>query len=286
MKKINNEKGFTLLELIISLAILALLMTAVCGLMGFNTINYKKTKADIVVQDNAQATYDNISDAVMQAKRIEIEGYVPSGEIVFTPSDIGKAVDVDVSTMKYVKASELDEMEDTAGYDSFYALKEKNTDGSGVVTTTYQKIYLKKLVVEYAVPIDASSIPGATVANDTVSFTSNGEAYDLPLSAKDTCTATYVFENNNIYLSRTYKYMTSLNDTYNESSEDEKKQCIYSEKLNYVIANGDAVSGACATVDATNNSIGIDLSFAERSMSYTTNGMINIRNSYVLNDIQ
>lgn len=70
--KVCNNKGFTLIELIVALAIMSLLMIAVIGLMSMNSTTGKKVKADTVVQNNAQELYDDMESCIMQAKAVTI----------------------------------------------------------------------------------------------------------------------------------------------------------------------------------------------------------------------
>ena len=46
MNKINNDRGISLIEIVIALAIMSLLMTAVVSLMSSNTIVFRKTKSE------------------------------------------------------------------------------------------------------------------------------------------------------------------------------------------------------------------------------------------------
>lgn len=70
----KDNRGLSLVELMIALAVLAMLMTAVIMMMSNNSIMYRKTKADISVQTTAQETFNAIQDVVMQANEITIEG--------------------------------------------------------------------------------------------------------------------------------------------------------------------------------------------------------------------
>ncbi|MCM1209712.1 MAG: prepilin-type N-terminal cleavage/methylation domain-containing protein, partial [Ruminococcus sp.] len=78
-KKLNSNRGFTLIELIIAIAVLAFLMTAISSLMTSSLITNRKTQADIEVQTTAQETYNKITDALMQAKSVYILGYTYPG---------------------------------------------------------------------------------------------------------------------------------------------------------------------------------------------------------------
>jgi len=75
VKKLQHNNGFTLIELMVSIAILALIMVAIAGIMYSNNVIFRKTKSDIVVQDDAQSVYNKINDDLMQAKHVYIEGY-------------------------------------------------------------------------------------------------------------------------------------------------------------------------------------------------------------------
>ena len=68
MKRLRNDKGISLIELVVALAILSMLMVAVMALMNNNTIIFRKAKSDLKVQSQAQEAYNRISDVIMQAK--------------------------------------------------------------------------------------------------------------------------------------------------------------------------------------------------------------------------
>ncbi len=102
MKNLHNNKGFTLVELVVSIAIMALVIIAVSGVMFSNNTVFRKTKSDIYVQDNAQDIYNRINDEVMQAKHIYIEGYVTNtgDKQEFKTTEIGSAVTIPTSNYK------------------------------------------------------------------------------------------------------------------------------------------------------------------------------------------
>ena len=88
MKNLQRNKGFTLVELIVSIAILAFIILAVGGIMYSNNLIYRKEKADITVQGSAQDVYNKINEDIMQAKHIYLEGYVTDDKIKFTSNKI------------------------------------------------------------------------------------------------------------------------------------------------------------------------------------------------------
>jgi len=83
--KLNDDSGFTLVELIVALAIMALLMVGVVGLMSMNSASNKRLKADISVQSAAEDLSQSITDSVMQAQNVEIwsgsDKYTKDGEV-------------------------------------------------------------------------------------------------------------------------------------------------------------------------------------------------------------
>ena len=101
-KRQTNNRGVTLVELVVALAVLAMLMVAVIMLMSNNTVIYRKTKADISVQTSAQETYSALQDSIMQAKYIELTGYT----------------ETDSSVKTYKKKSLIAEGDDALGFDT------------------------------------------------------------------------------------------------------------------------------------------------------------------------
>lgn len=78
MKK-NNNKGISLVELMVALAVLAVLMVAVIGLMSTYVTIYRNRKSAKAVQDSAEAAFDEIEFTLSQAESITISGYTFSG---------------------------------------------------------------------------------------------------------------------------------------------------------------------------------------------------------------
>ena len=173
MNKINNDRGISLIEIVIALAIMSLLMTAVVSLMSSNTIVFRKTKSDIEVQNQAESTFNTIADSVHSAKAIYAEGYILEGdnEIKFNSDDLP----IDATTFQVkddaVKtfAKGTDALTTSSSFESL--------DG-----TKIKKVYLTKLVVLYAAPIDFQKDLGATVttlADGTKVFNWNNQQIKL-----------------------------------------------------------------------------------------------------------
>ncbi len=306
MKRINkNNSGFTLVELIIAMAVLAVLMTAVASLMGSSVATHKKQKAEIKVHTSAQETYNQISDSIMQAREVVIIGYEVSGAYDFsTPGeDVGEAPDL----VYYVKDETMKDF--IISTPDVYG-----TDGANDSNVKFfadlddeQTLYVNKIAVMTSVPIDLTLCDPHDVIMDEDSkvvlkdnLAKAGEAGMVTIEVKETASGLdayagydnvvhiYTFEGANMYYEKHYSYMTALNDMIDPANPASKDNRLYNDGLSYVStsdasgASGADISGCSVTIDTKGGAIGVDLDFNSRNMTYTTKGMINIRNSYVL----
>ncbi|SEF52485.1 prepilin-type N-terminal cleavage/methylation domain-containing protein [Eubacterium ruminantium] len=273
----KKNKGFTLVELMVALAVLALLIVAVVTFMSHESVILRKEEADIAVQNSAQETYNELADIIVQANYIKIEAYCAADNSVveFSKKDVGKAISNNmgeyVITKKSLAAGGLN-FEDNgynisnggAGDSTFYLMK--TVKAGGTATTTFSNLYLKRLTVKYSVPYDSA-------------FKGSGVGSDLGVE-KDTCTAEIFFDKNKIYISKQYDLMTRLNTVSGMDDEN-----LYSTKLNYAVtSDGKNISAVHCTVDANSQSIRLSMDFADNGFGYTVDGMINIRNSNVFID--
>lgn len=302
--KINKKSnsGFTLIELIIAMAMLAFVMTAVSAFMGSGVLGYKKSKADITVHNSAQETYNQIIDTVMQANDIVIYGYTtvnPTDEVYFQEEETLNTT-FNPTPVYYVRDSEQVN----------YVINSTYYDGSSDVKlyselADNQKIYVKQIIVDTATPFDpayASSVglneyynnfTGKNVKIEPQSrqlssgtselvYSVNG---DLVYTENDTLRTVYTFDAENLYCETEYAYMTALND---KASGSDKFDYLYSESFNYgvgVTSSGTEIkyiSGCVAVVDVNNGAISVDLNFSDKNMTYETSGKVKFRNSYVL----
>ena len=282
--KKEKNSGFTLIELIIAIAMLAFIMTAVSALMGSSILSFKKTKAGISVQNQAQATYDRLTDSVMQAKNIVIYGYEASGDIDFS-GKIGATTTKTVTPYYYVKSKAEKDALNAAGTTNVKLFKDLASFNSTTGKTEYKKIYVISMQMDIATDIPFGfgtfSVDNAlTGEHETVKYDATSKTYDKD----DICRTKYTFEENCLYEERLYAYSTGVDYQINPMNAESKKYAQYSNSFNYVKSGSDTVSGCVATVDSANGSIGLDLYFKDRNLKYDTLGMIKVRNSYVLKD--
>lgn len=253
-KRQTNNRGVTLVELVVALAVLAMVMVAVIMLMSNNTVIYRKTKADISVQTSAQETYSALQDSIMQAKYIEISGYT----------------DGDATVKTYKKKSLIADGDAALGFDTLVS-----TDESG--TSTYTTIYPTKLTVTYSVE-NSDDIDNK---NCTVSYYFC--RYEDPEKAgQQKC---------NIYVSRDYdaasgkkdvKWSTSEGWTPEKGTGSSKEDRDKFQEYLYT----QALAEAKMHVDYTTQSFDLDLNFYDRGQKYNTSGVVSCRNSYITKDMR
>ena len=246
MKRLRNNKGITLIEILVALVILSLLMTAVISLMMNNNIIFRKTKNDIKVQSQADETYNFISDVFMTAKYVYVEGYTGDADVTFSKTEVGADTSVDFTEVK--DRSKVDGMTSST----------KTFDDDEI---NLKDIYVKKLIVVSSVPIDSQVIIPS--GNSSVSLSSGDIRYnvlpvgsqgpnkhymmgsvqidnqdaalqlkpDIPAMTTDTsthnvvvgdsdrCIYTFYFSKNGIYVTKKYMYQKAL-DTIDDPSDD------------------------------------------------------------------
>lgn len=317
MKRLRNNKGISLIEILVALVILALLMTAVISLMMNNNIIFRKTKNDIKVQNQADETFGLISDVFMSAKYVYVEGYTGDAEQTFSKTEVGAASSVNYSDIK--ARSKVNGM-----------ISSTNTFDSDDVNL--KDIYVKKLIVVSSVPLDSNvvlysgstssvSIAGGYVQYNTLATGSQGAAqtysvgsidvddqdksldlktdvptmslsttstHNIVVGDSDRCIYTFYFSKSGIYLTKKYMYQTDL-DTIAAPSDDPEtwdsavqNSLRITNSLNYVSTGSEYVSGAVFRFDRERNGVGIKLYFNDSNMTYTVENMVRIHNSGVV----
>lgn len=300
-RKIKSNSGFTLIELIIAMAILAFLMTAVSSFMGSSVLSFRKTNSDLRVNYSATELYTQLSDTIMQANEIVIVGYTSSSNLDFTPGyEVNQTtISTALTPVVCVKDEEMKQKVilnparygitgSIGSYDFklFSELKDPSTKMPF-------EVYVSAIIVDTAVPLDLSYAPSAnpngtswnvtdSFSGSVVTVSATGTVYDT----NDTAVNTFIFDEKQVYYGIEYGFMTDLNDKIDLSSSATMENNLYCKSLNYVMCGtgtvGQPVTGCIVKVDAGNGAIDLELSFYDNNSTFTSNGRINTRNSYVL----
>ena len=247
-KQVNN-RGVTLVELVVALAILAMVMTAVIMMMSSNSVVYRKTKSDIDVQTKAQETFNTLQDSIMQAKYIEMKGYTDTDPTIVTYKKKSLAADGETVT-------------------DFSKLK----DDSGEVTT-YTTVYPTQIKVKYSIEADD------TMENKNCDVTYYFVRYEDKGESKCDMYVTRDFEEAGVDddMPLTTQAATWAKVIAGTATKDERDQ--FQE---FLFTN--SMTEAKVTVDSTTQTFNFVMDFLERGMRYNNSSIVSCRNSYVTKD--
>ncbi len=204
MKNLKNNYGVTLLELVVAIAILALLGTAIVGIMGSNTSIFRKNKADIKIQTSAEETYNTISEDIMQAKYIYIEGYASADTIPFDDltmeigknlTSVGGGVSPSLTRIGLLKTSDqylIDLAGANPGISSdvcqVYTDRFTNTTGTDTRSSVYENYYNSLSTVDKA---KADELFNSLLYMDKVEAYNYGCFLDYVVANQDTAISNY-----------------------------------------------------------------------------------------------
>lgn len=84
----KNQKGFTLVELLIAIAIMSIVLAAVCGFIIVGSKSYANANSDITVQQESQLALNQMSDVLIDTTRsVNYVGYDSGGTPSFALKD-------------------------------------------------------------------------------------------------------------------------------------------------------------------------------------------------------
>lgn len=315
----NSDSGFTLIELIIAMAILAFLMTAIASFMSAGVFSYKKAKADVSVHNSAQAVYNEVTGVTMQSNKLVILAYINEGtesvDFSVPGDDISATVKLSADPYYIVKdEATMDEFKKTAEY-------KNNTSYDYKLYSDIDKeteLYVLSIISEKGMDIEMDScIPQVTGSNmyydafakeinPTVSDNykmikvstdktgaNKSDKYGNPVyDTKDCLRSVFTFDGNNMYYQKKYQFSVLKNDYLNwdesvvtggtPSAGDSIDNYIYSDSFSYVNMGTTTISGIIAKADAKAGTVYFSFKFNDKNMTYETEGLTQIRNSYVL----
>lgn len=259
MKKKHNQ-GFSLVELVIAVAILAIIMVAIASFMSTTTAAYRRTKNDAQMQQTGQELFDMISDKVMQAEEIRIGRDGKEYAILGTNNSAKEAA----------SGSLLKE-------DGGAAM----TSGSGNALYSFRTLTPEDTSIDY-ICIYYESM------NTFAGKTAYGPVVDV-----------FYFDSGNVYLYRHAGGVraTSLDtstdgkpvETTNVSRERNNRDIMMNSSIDWdSTVNRDEhlvcknVKDIYAYAVADENAIYLQIDLEKKGMENVSQGMITIRNSYVL----
>lgn len=301
MKKIkNSNNGFTLIELIIAIAILAFVMSAVSAFMGVSVYNNRKAQADVVVQTTAQETYDSISDSFKQAKDIVIIGYPMTDADSDDPTYYFYASPGVVETKMVTQPGSSTQVKQSSLKDKYFeAISDHNGDAIDTPEKTSvktfdkvstEKIVVKQIFVSYATKIDGaptasfteethSDFFGNTFKVDVETLSSGKKVY----TADDVVTAIYTFDTFKVgNADKTYLYLEKV---YAKQVTKNIVGLLDNKTLyaNSLYGKNTSTKAPCVVnINATAGQISLTMEFEDKGMTYSLDGLVNVRNSYVL----
>lgn len=300
MKKKYNQ-GFSLVELVLAVAILGIIMLAIASFMSTTTTTYTRTKNDTELQRTGQEVFDMISDKIMQASYIRIgrdgKEYVIEGTnqsvlaTCDTCSGTGRVVNLGTTldcsacygTGKTTKLAEEDgtpvaEAGNSYPLYSFAALSEDNTKNIEYISIYYEGY------------VDFAGEEGYGKIIDTYYFDSTEHAIYLyryaegvRASSKDSVTPEGTYANNPITNTGTADKQ-QLADTFFDGTNDgiikiKELGSLTDKEEHLVCKNVTSMHGYAVPEE---NAIYLQIDLDKSGMTNVAMGMITIRNSYVL----
>ena len=253
MKK-NNNKGFTFIELVLYIGILSVFMVAVTSLVGTVVSSNRKMTNRKKIQNEAGETYDTISDMIMGATDVKILG---SAYVATTSAGV----------TSYSPVSGV-----------FIVPDDTDTKGSGGELMSAGGIGRRTVYIEKAG--GAGLTPKGPPSTDDTTYIIPDDSGKLYLkvdyasalqsngdSVITTCTITYDKTEKKLYV-----FKTPQSDRITDASEADGTVLCKDVKDFKLQINPDEDSIA----------ITLELEDSTTAASYKINGVVGIRNSYVL----
>lgn len=277
MLKKTDNRGFTFIELILYMAILAVFMVAVTSLVGSTVASNRKISSRKKLQTQATETYDTIAEMLMAASDVRIHGAAYIGT---TSSGVLSYSKVEHSNFLIPGSDGTEDNKDASGQlvkNGGVAVRTQRLVKSGYYVTMYpcydiadikpfldtaspstdEQTYIdiEHLFIKYASGIDSST-------GDNI--------YTY-------CTLSYDKTKKNIYI-----YRISSDEAGFNSTQHTQYMYDYSDKDGNILCKN--VESFKLQVNAETGTIAILLDFkdSKANVTYDLGGVVSLRNSYVL----
>lgn len=291
----KNNKGFTFIELILYMAILGIFMVAVMSIVGTTVASNKKHRARQKLQTQATETYDNISNMVMGANLIMING---KGYIQKDSADVEVTGSFIVPNSLYKKNE-----------GSNNVLYEDNDKGKIITKETVSGTSSNCYDID-----DLKPFEGVDVSKDSHTYIDVDYLwinYDSQIGTTSFCTISYDKTNKKLYLSRATDLTgtgysayqnalsivknTNIKGVSDDKLKDVKKLIKDSQKTinTYTKYSDDTSNGTLLAKNVTSfqmqvnpedNSVALIIGFQDKNTKekYSVTGVVGLRNSFVL----